>query len=104
MTTVFENPANGILVLIVAFLVVGRLKAQYILQKTVGRTKERLEKKEEPLSIKDLFTIPYVALIALMMGLGLLMNVCAVPLDIRGLVDIAVGSALIHGSFLYFKA
>ena len=38
-----------------------------------------------------------------MIGLGFAMRVLQVPIDIRALVDIAVGSALIQGSFFYTR-
>jgi len=37
------------------------------------------------------------------MGLGMGIRYFGVPVDVRGLIDVAVGSALINGAMLYFR-
>jgi hypothetical protein len=56
-----------------------------------------------PLHLKDLFPLSYLAIIGSMMMLGMLLKFLPISHDIRGFIDLAVGSALINGAFLYFK-
>jgi hypothetical protein len=39
-----------------------------------------------------------------MMALGLVFRFLPIPIDLRGLIDVAIGSALINGAMLYFRA
>jgi hypothetical protein len=38
-----------------------------------------------------------------MVLLGLVIRFLPIPIDARGLVDVAIGSALINGAMLYFR-
>jgi len=38
-----------------------------------------------------------------MLSLGLIVKWAPVPYDVRGLVDVAIGSALTNGSAFYFR-
>ena len=39
-----------------------------------------------------------------MVGLGALIKVLNLPLDVRGAIDIVIGSALINGAMIYFRS
>lgn len=91
------------LVLIFGALVIGLFKGRVVLAKTVARQVKRLMNIPYPLSIKDLFPFSYLALILGMMSLGMALKFLPIAQDVRGTIDLAVGSALINGAFLYFK-
>lgn len=85
-------------------LLVGFFKGRFVLAKTVYRVVFRLRQLPEPISIRFVYRLRDVALIGVMIALGMGMKFFAVPLEIRGFVDVAVGSALINGAVLYFRS
>ena len=85
-------------------LIVGFIKGRFALGKTVRRFAFRLAQIQEPIPFKSVYRLRDLGLIALMILLGLCMKWFAVPLEIRGFVDVAVGAALINGAILYFRA
>jgi hypothetical protein len=91
---------KGVLFLLVLALIIGFFKGRFVLSKTVNKTSERLTHAN---SITALFTPKYLILLGVMMGIGLSIRFLGVPLDIRGFVDVAVGSALVNGAMLYFR-
>ncbi len=97
------NRERAGLVLIFSALVIGLFKGRVVLAKTVMRQVKRLMMISHPLYLKDLFPLSYLAIIGSMMMLGMLLKFLPITHDIRGFVDLAVGSALINGAFLYFK-
>lgn len=88
--------------LVAAALFVGFLKGRFVLRKTVERITLRLMQLEGPVSFFDAYPKSYWLLLASMMTLGFLLRL--VPLEVRGFIDVAVGSALINGAMLYFRA
>lgn len=99
----FKRVEEAALLLIVAGLFVGYMKSKYVLSKTVKRTVTRIQSFPNPTSIKNLFSLGYYILIAVMIALGASMRFFGVPNDIRGVIDVAVGAALINGALLYFR-
>lgn len=91
------------MILIFSALVVGLFKGRVVLAKTVMRQVKRLLMIAHPLHVRDLFPMSYLAIILSMMLLGMSLKFLPITQDIRGFVDLAVGSALINGAFLYFK-
>jgi hypothetical protein len=98
-----SNRERAGLVLIFSALVIGLFKGRVVLAKTVMRQVKRLMGISHPLHLKDLFPLSYLAIIGSMMMLGMLLKFLPITHDIRGFIDLAVGSALINGAFLYFK-
>jgi hypothetical protein len=45
----------------------------------------------------------YWILLCLMMMLGMMFRFLPIAVDIRGGIDVAIGSALINGAMLYFR-
>jgi hypothetical protein len=39
-----------------------------------------------------------------MMMLGMIFRYLPIPIDVRGFIDLAIGSALMNGAMLYFRA
>ena len=85
-------------------LLIGFLKGRFVFPKTVQRVVGRIEALSLPIRFSQVYTPAYWMLIAGMMSLGMLFRFLPVPVDVRGLVDIAIGSALVNGATLYFRA
>lgn len=104
----FLSPVTGgreqaACILIALGLFIGYLKVRYVLQKVVHRLSSKILTLPQPAHAKLVFGFRYFALVIAMMGIGLLMKVLDLPADIRGFIDVAVGSALISGSMLFFR-
>lgn len=95
---------NGALVLLVAALALGYFKSRKIFSKTVIKGVAHIRSLPPKAPIWAVYTPKYLALLGTMILLGLSMKWFAVPLDIRGFVDVAVGAALLNGSILYFRS
>lgn len=84
-------------------LLLGLLKARLVLVKTVRRIVERLLSLPPPIRLKDAYPLSYWVLIGSMIAIGLLFRYLPLPLHLRGTIDVAIGSALMNGAFLYFR-
>lgn len=93
------SPTQAALLLIVIALLLGFIKGRVVLAKTVTKMCQRLP--EGKLAFTQVYDKRYALLLLAMFSLGFLLKL--VPLDIRGAIDVAVGSALINGSILYFR-
>jgi hypothetical protein len=91
------------LLIICLGLFVGFIKGRTILAKTVKRIADRINPYHEGLTLKQAYDNKYWVVIGLMMVLGMMFRMFAIPFDIRGGVDVAIGSALINGAMLYFR-
>jgi hypothetical protein len=104
----FLNPYIGsvestsILLLVVA-LFIGYVKGRYVLGKTAQKGVKRILSFPNPTKISNLYNGKYYLLMGLMVGLGISIKFLGISHDIRGVVDIAIGSALINGSIIYFR-
>ncbi len=101
--TLFNLSENGIIVLLAIAIGIGTLKGKIILKKTALRACQRITLLDNPASLFSLYGPASYAIIAVMMSLGICMNYFHTPCDIRGFIDIAVGSALTQGSLHYFR-
>lgn len=90
-------------VLITVALMVGSIKARKIFSKVVKKAITRITTFPNPTAVTNIFGIKYLLLIGLMICLGFLMRYFEVPKDVRGVIDVAVGSALIRGALAYYK-
>ena len=88
--------------LIALGLFAGFIKGRFVLSKTVDRTVRRIYQLSSPIRFTHVYPKGYWMLIASMMGLGFLLRL--VPIHWRGLIDTAVGSALLNGAILSFRA
>ena len=86
---------------IVFCLLIGFLKGRKIFSKTVNRSVNRILSLPNPAPLSRIYPLSYYILLGSMILLGVLMRFT--PFDVRGGVDIAVGSALINGAVLYFR-
>lgn len=91
----------------IAALSVGLIKGKFILDKTAGRVIERVEILQEPNPFKSVFQMfgaKTIALILAMIGLGVALRIAGVSFEVRGLVYIAVGIALLWSCRCYWVA
>lgn len=98
----FGEGERGATTLVGLGLVVGFIKGRFVLSKTVRRVTGRILSLPLPIRFNQVYGLPYLILIASMVFLGFCLRF--VPIDIRGFVDVAVGSALLNGAMLYFRA
>ena len=104
----FSSLAGGreqaALALITIGLIIGFVKGRFVLVKTVKRVVNRILALSEPVRISQVYSKGYLLLIGSMVLLGTSMKWIGLPLEIRGIVDIAIGSALMNGASAYFRA
>jgi hypothetical protein len=93
---------QGALLLTVIGLLIGYIKGRKVLNKSVHRSVSRIKTFPDPTSITNIYSKGYYLLIASMIGIGISIKYFGLSYDIRGLVDIAIGAALINGAMLYF--
>ncbi|MEZ5314784.1 MAG: hypothetical protein R3E91_01015 [Chlamydiales bacterium] len=95
---------HAILFLLIFGLLIGLFKGRMILSKTVNKQVDRILALPNPTHIKYLYKKNHYFLIAFMMSLGMILRYLPITIDTRGFIDIAIGTALIHGSILYFRS
>lgn len=101
---IFGSPSQTGTALLVIALVIGFLKGRLVLSKTVAKMVQRILSLELPIRFVDVYPRSYWFLIGGMMSLGVILRFGFIPIDLRGMIDVAVGSALLNGSLLYFRA
>lgn len=104
MQGLFGTPHQSGTALIAAALLIGFVKGRFILSKTVKRVSERISSLPLPIRFSSVYAPSYFFLIGGMIALGILLKVIPIPIDLRGFIDTAIGSALINGAMLYFRA
>lgn len=100
---VFGSVEQAAGVLMGVSLLVGFLKGRFVLSKTVARVSSRIASLPLPIRVRDVYSLAYLGLIVGMMGLGLLFRFLSISSDIKGMIDVAVGTALVNGAILYFR-
>lgn len=104
LSSLLKSREQTALILVTSGLILGFMKGRFVLAKTVKRVVNRICAIPEPIRFLDVYSVGYLALIASMIFLGMAMRWLSVPSDIRGMIDIAVGSALMNGAIFYFRA
>lgn len=88
-------------------LTVGLIKGKVVLDRTANRVIERVETLREPNPFKSVFSmfgVKTITLIATMMLIGLALRIAGVSYEIRGLIYLAVGAALLWSCRRYWIA
>lgn len=101
--TLFGGIQQAAIAIIGVSLLVGYFKGRFVLFKTVRRMVNRIRTFKEPVSFHLIYSLKFYILIALMIGLGATIRMLGTPNDVRGMVDVIIGSALINGSIHYFR-
>jgi hypothetical protein len=91
------------LFLVVLGLGVGFLKSKTVFAKSVEKGVAHIRSLPPKAPLYSVYTPKYLILLAMMVLLGISLKWFQAPLDMRGFVDVAIGSALINGSMLYFR-
>ena len=104
MQGLFGTPQQSGTALIATGLLLGFVKGRFVLSKTVRRTALRISSLPLPIRFSSVYAPSYWILIGSMMAVGMMLKIFPIPIDLRGLIDTAVGSALINGAMLYFRA
>jgi hypothetical protein len=89
------------LILIVFALAIGFLKGRFVFAKSVQRSVNRILSLPNPAKIHHIYSLSYYLLLGSMLFLGFLVKF--LPIDLRGIVDVIIGSGLINGAVLYFR-
>lgn len=103
LNSLFGGLQEAAVALIGIALVIGYFKGRFVLSKTVKKMVKRITSFSSPVSFHLIYSLKFYLLIACMILLGVLLRYFNVAGDVRGIVDIAVGSALINGAVTYFK-
>ena len=85
-------------------LIVGFAKGRFVFVKTVQKVVSRIRSLPLPIRFSQVYTRSYWILIGSMMMLGMVFRFLPIPIDIRGFIDLAIGSALMNGAMLYFRS
>jgi hypothetical protein len=101
---VMKSKERAALLLLVSALLLGFMKGRLVLSKTVARVVKRIATLPEPIKASQVYPVGYIALIGCMVLLGVSMKWLHVPFDVRGGIDVAVGTALMNGAMLYFRS
>ncbi|MCK4934391.1 MAG: hypothetical protein KAR79_02275 [Simkaniaceae bacterium] len=99
----FSSLQKSVFALVIASCSIGYFKGHFVMSKTVNRMCRRIITLHAPFKIQEMYTKGYVILICSMMILGMSMRFIPISADVRGVLDLAVGVALMKGSFLFFK-
>lgn len=91
------------LVLVCLGLLIGFLKGRFVLAKTAERVIRGIVSQPNPLAWNSLYSRGYLMVLLSMAVMGMSLRWIPVPYDLKGLVDVAVGSALTNGSAFYFR-
>jgi hypothetical protein len=104
LQTYFGSAQQSAVVFIGIGLMIGFFKGRFVLVKTVQRVVTRISTLPLPIRLQDAYSKSYWILIGSMVALGMTFRFLPIPIDIRGAIDVAIGSALINGAMLYFRA
>lgn len=94
---------SSVILLIAASLLIGSIKARRVFSKVVKKSVIKVSSLPNPAKVTAFFDRKYLILVGSMILLGISLRYFAVPKDIRGFINVAVGAALINGSSAYFK-
>lgn len=98
-----KDAEQASLILVSLGLLIGFLKGRLVLAKTASRIIKKILSLPNPCAISSIYGRGYLLLLASMVFLGMLLKWIPVPHDIKGVIDIAIGSALTNGSAFYFR-
>lgn len=103
----FMAYANGLeeaaLILIAVSLLIGFLKGKFVLGKSARQGVMRILSLPNPSPLKYIYSKKYYILLGGMIALGMSMKYIGLSSDVRGFVDVAIGSALVNGAMNYFR-
>ena len=99
----FSSVESASIALLSVALFIGYLKGRYVLGKTAVKGVQRILSFPNPAKISQIYDAKYYILIGCMICLGVSIKFFGLSNDIRGAIDVAIGSALINGALVYFR-
>ena len=103
LTPFLGSKENSVLLLIAVSLYVGYLKGRHVLGKSAHKGVARIQGFANPTSLGNIYSPKYYILLGAMVGLGMSIKFLGIPNDVRGAIDVTIGSALINGAIIYFR-
>jgi hypothetical protein len=91
------------IVLIAVSLFIGHMKGKHVLSKTVARCVARIQTFPNPTNLSNMYGRGYYILLLGMIGLGMSLRWLGISDGLRGIIDTAVGAALIQGAVVYLR-
>ncbi len=104
LTPYLGSRENTALVIAAGCLLTGKIKCRYVLSRSIRRGLGRILSLPNPSHILRIYSPSYYLLIACMITLGFFMRKSGMPADFRAACYISIGSGMINGALLYFKA
>lgn len=99
----FGGTETSAIFLIIIALGLGTLKSRMVFAKVINKMVVNIRSFPDPVNFTNIYGLKYLVLMGIMMSFGFAMKYFEVSNDIRGLVDVAVGSALLNGGLSYFR-
>ena len=90
-------------ILVVVALYIGYFKGRFVLGKSARRGVARIATLSNPAPITQIYSAKYYILLGGMVALGISIKYMGLNNDLRGFIDIIIGSALINGAMIYFS-
>lgn len=84
-------------------LILGYLKGRYIFAKTVNRLVSRIQSIKGSITLFNVYPVSYWAIMVAMSFMGVFIKALPLNIEFLGMIDLAIGSALINGAMLYFR-
>ncbi len=103
LSRTMKDPGQSAVILLSSALFLGYLKGRFVLSKAVNKQVLRLLALPRPIPLKSLYTLRYYILIGGMVGLGTLLRYLPISIEFRGIIDVAIGMALISGALQYIR-
>ncbi len=100
----YISATEAAILITVLALYIGFLKGKFILTKTANRTLDKIRSLPNPGPMQKMYDKKYYILIGIMVLLGMSIKYMGIPNDVRGAIDVIIGSALINGAVHYFRA
>lgn len=94
---------SAVLLLVGCAFFIGYMKGRFVLGKSAHRGVERILSFSNPTNLGNIYSLKYYILLGGMIALGVSIKYLGIPNDIRGLVDVAIGVALLTGASIYFR-
>ncbi len=98
-----SDPKYALVLLVGICLILGYCKGHFILQKRVKAGVRRIMICPNPSNIGAIYSKGYYGIIFGMMCLGFILRRLKISEELLGAIDLTVGSALLKGSFSYFR-
>lgn len=92
------------ILLLACALLIGYFKGRYVLGKSARRGVDRILSFPNPMKLTDLYSAKYYILLGTMVFLGISLKHVGLNHDVRGWIDVVIGSALINGALVYFHS